>query len=235
MESLVTYLGDRRLGLALESEERRGSTRRDSAEAAERRVSEPHRGVRAQRTLTAAEEEESSSRRVGERQCRLRGVLVVTGVQRAARQVAVAGGAPECLGMLAVLSANPRATRLARNSNGGRWRERRAEPARGRGEGVVVREVVMTRKRWWWCDGDGSKEREREVVVVVVVRMDSRAAAHRHKPGSSLSRAPTHACPRLLLPLSHLSPLTSSALGARLFSPSANARWSARSLEPATG
>lgn len=135
MESLATYLGDRRLSLALESEERRGSTRRDSAEAAKRRVSEPHRGVRAQRTLMAAEEE-SSSRTVGERQCRLRGVLVVTGVQRAARQVAVAGGAPECLGMLAVLSANPRATRLARNSNGG--------------ESVGRSLHAVEERGWWW-------------------------------------------------------------------------------------
>lgn len=191
---MATYLSDRRLSLASKSEERRGSTRRDSAEAAEWRVSEPHRG--AQRTLTAATEEESR-RVVGGRQCRLRGVVVVTGVLRAGRQVAVASSAPECLGMLAVLSANPRATRrLATATDGGGESGGRGLLADSeREEEAVVREV-MTRKRWRWCE-----RKVVLVVVVVVVRMDVQQSS---SSSLALSRSPSRAL---------------SALGACLFFP----------------
>lgn len=117
----------------------------------------------------------------------MRGVVVVTGVLRAGRQVAVASSAPECLGMLAVLSANPRATRrLATATDGGGESGGRGLLADSeREEGAVVREV-MTRKRWRWC------ERKVVLVVVVVVRMDVQQSSS-SSSSLALSRSPSRA------------------------------------------
>lgn len=129
----------------------------------------------------------------------MRGVVVVTGVLRAGRQVAVASSAPECLGMLAVLSANPRATRrLATATDGGGESGGRGLLADSeREEEAVVREV-MTRKRWRWC------ERKVVLVVVVVVRMDVQRSSSSSSSSLALSRSPSRAL---------------SALGACLFFP----------------